>query len=119
MSRTPAVLLIASPWLVGIAKNSDVERTVTIRVDELASVAALKPSSTARNAEKRNTATATLITVSAVRRLLRRAPLKIKPMNFMSYLPDPPDPPDAPDPPDRPDLLGLSAHRDLLDQRAL
>src|SRR5437667_9125324 len=107
MSRTPGVLLIASPWLVGIAKNSDVERTVTIRVDELASVAALKPSSTARNAEKRNTATATLITVSAVRRLLRRAPLKIKPMNFIRSRPS------------RPSRPCLPAHWDLLDQRAL
>src|SRR5947207_5026416 len=97
MSRTPGVLLMASVWLVGIEKKREVERTVTSRVDELASVAALKPSSTARNAEKRNTAIATLITVSAVRRLLRRAPLKIKPMNFMSYLPDPPDRPDLPD----------------------
>src|SRR5256885_8878136 len=83
MSRTPGVLLITSPWLVGIEKNSDVERTVTMRVDELASVAAWKPSRTARRAAKRNTAIATLITVSAVRRLLRRALLKTRPTNFI------------------------------------
>ena len=44
-----------------------------MRVDELASAPALKPSSTARSDANRNTAIATLSTVSAVRRLLRRA----------------------------------------------
>ena len=44
-----------------------------MRVDELASAPALKPSSTARSDANRNTAIATLKTVSSVRRLLRRA----------------------------------------------
>jgi len=35
-SWTPRVFLIVSPWLVGIEKNSDVARWVTMRVDELA-----------------------------------------------------------------------------------
>ena len=83
-SWTPRVFLIASPWLVGIEKNSDVARWVTMRVDELASVAALKPSSTARSDANRNTAMATLITVSSVRRLLRRALFRTRPMYFMA-----------------------------------
>src|SRR6266481_5694590 len=57
---------------------------VTMRVDELASAAALKPSRMARRDAKRKTAMATLNTVSAVRRLLRRALFRISPMNFMS-----------------------------------
>src|SRR5580704_136935 len=84
MSRTPAVFLMVSPWLVGIEKISDVERMVTMRVDELAAAAALKPSRMARSDAKRNTAMATLNTVSAVRRLLRRALFRISPTNFIS-----------------------------------
>src|ERR1700720_1506503 len=86
MSRTPGVFLMVSPWLVGIEKISDVERMVTMRVDELASAAPLKPSRMARKDAKRKTAMATLSTVSAVRRLLRRAFFRISPMNFMSAL---------------------------------
>src|SRR5438105_4391631 len=82
-SCTPGVLLIASAWLVGIEKNNDVDRCVTMRVDELASVAALKPSRTARSDTKRNTATATLRIVRNVRRLLRRALFSTRPRNFM------------------------------------
>jgi len=41
--------LISSAWLVGIENISDVDRSVTMRVDELASAPALNPSSTARN----------------------------------------------------------------------
>ena len=82
-SRTPGVLWIASAWLVGIEKISDVERIVTMRVDELASAPALKPSSTARSEANRNTAIATLMMVSSVRRLLRRALFRTRPMNFM------------------------------------
>src|SRR5437773_6225191 len=96
-SRTPLMLRIASAWLVGIVKMSDVDRIVTTRVDELASAAAWKPSRTARRAVNRKTAIATLITVSTVRRLLRRAPLKIRPRNF----------------------IGALSHLRLLDQRAL
>src|SRR5258708_16703120 len=67
----------------------DVERIVTMRVDEAASAPALKPSSTARRAANRNTAIATLITVSSVRRLLRFALLRTRPMNFIdALLPD-------------------------------
>src|SRR5207253_6385068 len=83
MSCTPGVFLIVSAWLVGIEKMSDVDRMVTMRVDELASVPALKPSRTARSAAKRNTAMATLMIVSAVRRLLRRALFKTRPRNFI------------------------------------
>ena len=83
-SCTPGVLLIASVWLVGMLKIIDVERMVTRRVDELAADTASKPSSTERSAANRNTASATLIIVSAVRRLLRRALLRTRPMNFMS-----------------------------------
>ena len=57
---------------------SDVERIVTIRVDELPAAPALKPSSTARSEANRKTAIATLSTVSAVRRLLRRALFRIE-----------------------------------------
>src|SRR5258705_4665350 len=68
---------------------SDVERIVTMRVEELASAPALKPSSTARSAAKRNTAIATLITVRNVRRLLRFALFRTRPRNFMMpSLPD-------------------------------
>src|SRR5206468_11490239 len=74
---------MVSPWLVGIEKNNDVARCVTMRVEELASTAALKPSSTARNEANRNTAMATLITVRSVRRLLRRALLRTRPMYFI------------------------------------
>src|SRR5205809_5445610 len=83
MSWTPGVDLIASAWLVGIEKMSDVDRIVTIRVDELASAPALKPSSTARSEAKRNTAMATLITVNSVRRLLRFALFRTRLMNFI------------------------------------
>src|SRR5258708_6671598 len=82
-SRTPAVLRMPLAWLVGIEKMSDVERIVTMRVDELPAVAALKPSSTARRAANRNTASATLRIVSTVRRLLRRALLRMSEKNFM------------------------------------
>src|SRR5206468_7945111 len=84
-SRTPGVLLIASRCDAGMLKIIDVERIVTIRVAELAAATESKPSSTARSAEKRNTASATLIMVSAVRRLLRRARLSTRPMNFMAF----------------------------------
>src|SRR2546427_2012241 len=83
MSRTPATVLIVSACVVGIEKIKDVDRIVTMRVEELASTAAWKPSSTARSAANRNTAIATLITVSAVRRLLRRALLTTRPANFI------------------------------------
>ena len=43
-----------------LAKINDVDRMVTIRVEELPSVAALKPSRTARSAANRKTASATL-----------------------------------------------------------
>src|SRR5262252_8872465 len=82
-SCTPAVLRMPVAWLVGIEKISDVERMVTMRVDELPSVAALKPSSTARSAANRNTASATLMIVSTVRRLLRRALLRMREKNFI------------------------------------
>src|SRR4051812_30248831 len=84
MSCTPGVLRIASPWLVGIEKIIDVDRMVTSRCAELAAETASKPWSTARSAENRNTASATLRIVSAVRRLLRRALLKTRPMNFIA-----------------------------------
>src|ERR1041385_536735 len=83
MSCTPGVLLTISACDVGMLKIIDVDRIVTRRVEELAADTASKPSSTARSDENRNTASATLIIVSAVRRLLRRALLKIRPMNFM------------------------------------
>ena len=60
-------------------KNSEVDRWVTMRVDELASTAAEKPSSTARRDANRKTAIATLSTVRMVRRLLRRALLITSP----------------------------------------
>src|SRR4051795_2391438 len=85
MSCTPGVLRIASPWLVGIEKIIDVDRIVTSRCAELAAETASKPWSTARSAENRNTARATLRIVSAVRRLLRRALLNTRPMNFIAY----------------------------------
>src|SRR5712691_1824150 len=81
-SRTPGVFLMGSKWLIGIWNMREVERMVTRRVDEAASAPALKPSSTARSAANRNTAIATLITVSSVRRLLRFALLRTRPMNF-------------------------------------
>jgi hypothetical protein len=62
---------------------------VTIRVDELASTAAEKPSSTARSDANRKTAIATLSTVRMVRRLLRRALLITSQRNFMRYLQPP------------------------------
>src|SRR5947209_5169394 len=95
-SRTPGVERIASPLLVGIEKIIDVERMVTTRVAELAADTASKPSRIARSDENRNTATATLIIVNAVRRLLRRALFNTRPMNF---------------------IVSPCAHR-LLDQRA-
>src|SRR6185503_16313455 len=82
-SCTPAVLRIASPWLVGIEKIIDVDRIVTSRCAELAAETASKPWSTARSAENRNTASATLRIVSAVRRLLRRALFRTSPTNFI------------------------------------
>src|SRR6476659_7790205 len=97
-ARTPGVLLIASTWLVGIGKIIDVDRMVTTRVDELAAETASKPSSTARSEANRNTAIATLIIVSAVRRLLRRALFSTRLMYFIEL----------------PALL----HRHLLDERA-
>src|SRR5262249_20799004 len=84
MSVTPGMLLIVSAWLVGMLKIIDVERIVTSRVAELASATASKPSSTARSAANKNTAMATLNTVSAVRRLLRRALFRIRPANFIT-----------------------------------
>src|SRR4051812_3727372 len=96
MSRTPGVERIASPWLVGMLKIIEVERMVTMRVAELAADTASNPSRTARSDAKRNTATATLIIVSAVRRLLRRALFITSPTNFISF--SRPDPPDLPDP---------------------
>src|SRR5579864_5106357 len=86
-SRTPGMLRIVSAWLVGMLKIIDVDRSVMIRVDELALAAALKPSSTARRDAKRNTASATLTIVRTVRRLLRRALFRIRPRYFM---PSPP-----------------------------
>src|SRR5262245_53812756 len=83
MSRTPGVARIASLWLVGIEKIIDVERIVTSRVAELAADTASKPSRIARSDANRNTATATLIIVSAVRRLLRRALFVTSPRNFI------------------------------------
>src|SRR5437870_3340101 len=83
-----------------MVKIIDVERIVTTRVAELAAATESKPSSTARNVANRNTATATLIIVSAVRRLLRRALFRIRPTNFIAF--SSPDPPDLPDPPDAP-----------------
>ena len=85
MSFTPAVDLMTSVCDIGMLKIIDVERIVTTRVAELAAATASKPSSTARSAENRNTASATLIIVSAVRRLLRRALLSTRPMNFMAF----------------------------------
>src|ERR1041384_3931968 len=72
-SCTPGIDRIASAWLIGIEKISDVDRIVTTRVDELAAGGAWNASSTARSDANRNTAIATLRIVSAVRRLLRRA----------------------------------------------
>jgi hypothetical protein len=66
-------------WLVGMLKIIDVERMVTSRCAELAADTASKPSSTERSAANRKTASATLMMVSSVRRLLRRALLKTRP----------------------------------------
>src|SRR5689334_17222190 len=82
-SRTPETERIASAWLVGIEKISDVDRIVMMRVDELAAAPALNPSSTARSDANRNTASATLTMVSAVRRLLRRALFRTSARYFM------------------------------------
>src|SRR5262245_11234677 len=82
-SSTPAVLRMPLAWLVGIEKISEVERIVMIRVEELPSVAALKPSRRARSDANRKTASATLTIVSTVRRLLRRALFRIRGRNFM------------------------------------
>src|SRR5438128_2705994 len=81
-SRTPWRVLMVSAWLVGIEKINDVDLRVTMRVDELASVAALKPSRIARSEANRKIAMATLITVRTVRRLLRRALFRTRPRNF-------------------------------------
>src|SRR6187455_2261213 len=88
MSCTSGVLLMISAWDVGMLKIIDVERIVTSLVEELAADTASNPSRTARSAENRNTASATLIIVSAVRRLLRRALLRIRPTNFIALLRD-------------------------------
>src|SRR4029079_10059263 len=93
MSCTSGVLLISSACEVGMLKIIEVDRIVTRRVEELAPETASTPSSTARSAENRNAASATLIIVNAVRRLLRRALLRMRPTNFMTSLP-----PDLPDP---------------------
>src|SRR5438477_4978845 len=88
-SWTPGVDRITSVCEVGMLKIIDVDRIVTMRVAELAADTESKPSSTARSAENRNTATATLITVSSVRRLLRAALFSTSPKNFIaSSLPD-------------------------------
>src|SRR4051794_10488715 len=84
MSCTPGVLRINSVCDDGMLKINEVERIVTNRVAELAAETASKPSRTARSAENRNTASATLIIVNAVRRLLRRALLRIRPANFIA-----------------------------------
>ena len=82
--RVPEIGASIGKGIREFKKNiSDVDRMVTIRVEELASAPALKPSSTARSEENRNTAIATLKTVRNVRRLLRRALFSISPMNFM------------------------------------
>src|SRR5262249_7466141 len=86
-SSTPGVERIVCRCEVGIEKIIDVERTVTTRVAELAADTAAKPSSTARSDENRNTASATLSTVSAVRRLLRRTLFSTRPTNFMASPP--------------------------------
>src|SRR4029450_5478853 len=86
-SCTPGVARIVSAWLVGMEKMSDVDRRVTMRVEELASVAALNPSSTARSDAKRNTAIATLMIVKTVRRLLRRPDFRMRRPNFIAHLP--------------------------------
>src|SRR3954466_9193358 len=86
-SCTSGVLLIVSAYDDGMLKIIDVERIVTRRVEELAAETASKPSRTARSAENRNTASATLIIVSAVRRLLRRALLNTRLRNFMTVAP--------------------------------
>src|SRR5262252_1795675 len=85
-SCTPGVLRMISPWLVGIEKIIDVDLMVTSRCAELAADTAWNPSRTARSAENRNTASATLRIVSAVRRLLRRALLNTSPRNFIRSL---------------------------------
>src|SRR5438445_754502 len=107
MSRTPATVLIVSACVVGIEKIKDVDRIVTMRVEELASTAAWNPSSTARSAANRNTAIATLMTVSAVRRMFRRALLTTRPANFIRLFP--------PDLPDLPARLGLFDQRTFLE----
>src|SRR5262249_3405042 len=85
-SCTPGVLRMISPWLVGIEKIIEVDLIVTSRCAELAADTASNPSRTARSAENRNTASATLRIVSAVRRLLRRALLNTSPRNFIRSL---------------------------------
>src|SRR4249920_2165724 len=87
MSCTPGVPLTISACDEGMLKIIEVERIVTRRVEELAADTASKPSSTARSAENRNTASATLIIVSAVRRLLRRALFNTRLRNFMTVAP--------------------------------
>src|SRR5262247_2198400 len=77
-SWTPGVDLIVSTWPIGMGKIIEVERMVTTRVDELAAATASKPSRTACSEAKRKTAIATLSTVSAVRRRLRRALLRTR-----------------------------------------
>jgi hypothetical protein len=71
-------------------KIIDVERMVTTRVAELAADTASKPSNTARSAENRNTATATLIIVNAVRRYARLALFRTRARNHSDLLSNPP-----------------------------
>src|SRR3954451_1654604 len=85
-SSTPAVLRIRSACDVGMLKIIDVERIVTMRVAELPADTASNPSRMARSEANRKTARPTLIIVNAVRRLLRRALFRTRPMNFMAVL---------------------------------
>src|SRR5262249_28775354 len=124
MSCTPGVLRMISPWLVGIEKIIEVDLMVTSRCAELAADTAWNPSSTARSAENRNTASATLRIVSAVRGLLRRALLTTRPRNFIRTLHERPPEPAAlhtPRPyPTRPTgSTILRTHAGLLNQRSL
>src|SRR5690349_17089079 len=83
-SSTPGVERIVCSCEVGIEKIIDVDRRVTTRVAELAADTAEKPSRTARSDANRNTASATLRTVSVVRRLFRRTLFRTRPMNFIA-----------------------------------
>src|SRR3954469_7720801 len=85
-SSTPAVLRIRSACDVGMLKIIDIEGIVKMRVAELAADTASNPSRMARSEANRKTARPTLIIVNAVRRLLRRALFRTRPMNFMVVL---------------------------------